>query len=128
MSMLPIKGTIRTPGSRLKVECRIYTTQREMLRAIRKDVVGGIANSTMACTVHQTKSTINDDSIAAVLFFSRTHLDPGTVAHEMVHAACNIIERRHKGGRGLTKAALLEEEQATLTGELVNAFRKRFSI
>lgn len=124
----PLFGRIRSPGSRLTVECRIYATQKEMLRAIRKDVVGGIANSTMACTVHQTRSTIDDKAIAAILFFSRTHLDPGTVAHEMVHAAWNIIERRHKGGKNLTRTYDLEEEQATLTGELVNAFRKRFSI
>lgn len=113
-------------GSRLKVQCRIYASQRDMLRAIRRDVIGGIANSTLACCVHGTRSTIDRKDIAAVVFFSKTHLDAGTIAHEMVHAAWNVIERRCKGAKNLHKRKDLEEEQATLTGDLVTDFKKRF--
>lgn len=117
-----IVGLIRAPGSKLKVQCRIYPTREDMLRGIRRDVVGGIANSTLACTVHATKSTVMDDAIAAIVFFSRRDVDRGTVAHEMVHAAANIIERR----RG--KLNDNEEPLALLAGELVNAFYKKFGI
>ena len=113
---------ISPPGSRLKVQCRIYPTQKEMLRGVRKDVVGGIANSTMACCVHQTKSTVEHDNLAAVVFFSKTHLDADTIAHEMVHAAHNIVQRRR---RNTENQDMHEEELATVTGELVGAFNRK---
>lgn len=120
--------TIRIPNSRLKVQCRVYATQREMHQGIRKDVIGGIANSTLACCVHQTKSTIHDDRIAAVVFFSRTHLDPGTIAHEMLHAAWNVLERRRVMIQKTKKVEHLEEMLATVTGDLVEAFHKRMPL
>lgn len=117
---------LRLRNSSLMVQSRVYDTQKEMLNAIRKDVIGGVANSTLACCVHATRSTVMQDSIAAIVFFSRTHLDAGTVAHEMVHAGHNILERRHRGGRRLTKDSKLEEELADITGELVNGFYKKY--
>lgn len=115
---MPLTIEITASSSKLKVQCRIFSTKREMLRGIRKDVIGGIENSTMACCVHATKSTIDRNDLAAIIFFSKTHLDRGTVSHEFVHAAHNIQERR-KGRKDR------EEDLATLTGELVNAFYKK---
>lgn len=124
----PVIDVIRTANSRLKVQCRIYPTKRAMLLAIRRDTVGGIANSTLACCMHQTKSTIMDDAIAAVVFLSRTHLDADTIAHEMVHAARNVLERRRRTIEKARDVFEAEELLATTVGELVGAFKKKFIV
>lgn len=114
--------TLKIPGSRLTVQYRIYPSQRQMLAAVRQDTVSGVENSALACTVHQTKSTISDDRIAGVVFFSKTHITIGTVAHEMVHAADNVIERRR------VKKGDLKEMRASVAGDLVDAFYKQFGL
>lgn len=117
--------TVRIPRSRMRIECRIFPKRNAMLQGIREDVIGGIGNSTVALTVTNTRSTRGDKNIASVVFFAKPTMDSDTVAHEMLHAAMNIMERRRK------KSAMLiafddktEEELACLVGSLVGSFNK----
>lgn len=122
MPHLPIHTFhIRVPKSRLRVQVRIFNSRRAMLRGIRADCIGGISNATLACTVYQTKSTLLDNTLAAIVFLARGNMDQGTVAHEFVHAAHNVLERK-KGKK--KKPDAIEEALADMTGDLVNAFYK----
>ncbi len=116
--------TITADGSKLKVQCRIYDSQREMLQGIRKAKVT-ISNDTVAyCSSERRKMP---KSHVAIVFFSRTHLTRGTVAHEFVHAGFSILARRKvKSIECTTENAPLDEERlAGITGDLVDAFYKK---
>jgi len=118
----------RAPGTKLKVECRIYPSQREMLRAIRKDRIGGIANDTMAyCATQRARMPAGK---AAIIYFSKTHLTRGIVAHEMIHATLAILARQKVRSVPCTTedAPDVEERLAGLAGDLVDEFYKRYGL
>lgn len=124
----PITHIIRPQGSKLKVECRLYQTHREMLRAIRKDDIGGIANDTMAyCATERSRMQAG---FAAIVYFCKPYLDHDTIAHEMDHASFAIMARqRVKEIPCVTDAAPpVEESHAYLLGSLVGAFYRKYSV
>lgn len=126
MNKDPIVGVIYPPNSRLKVECRIYPSQREMLRASRRHPSRSfsIGNNTMAFC--QTDS--NPPEYLAIVVFSRTHLSPGTIAHEFVHAALALMARRKISSIPCTtkEAVPVEEDLCHIVDTLVDRFHKKF--
>lgn len=122
-----LKGVIYPKGSRLKVECRIYESQREMLRDARKRPHSfSIANDTQALC---DTDFIPKGHLARV-FFCRTHISRGVIAHEMLHAAFGLLARRRvKSIDCTTKAASKDEEDLCyVMDSLVDRFYKKFGI
>lgn len=124
----PLVLQLRPGSSRLKVEARIYPTQREMLAAIRKDHISGIANNTMAFCATERKRM--KKGFAAIVYFSKTHITHGTVSHEFDHAAFAVMARRRVGSIPCTTedAPKHEEDHATLVEEMVEAFHKQYGL
>lgn len=119
----PRKITIYPPKSRLKVECRIYPTQRAMHKAARH--AGGISNDTLAyceCGIGEIPK-----KHLAIVYFSETHLDPDTVAHEFTHASLSYFARKKCKAIPCTtdRAEKLEEDFCYVLGALVGRFYKK---
>lgn len=128
----PVIHVIYPPSSRMKIECRVYATQRDMLVAIRKDgakgSMSGVANNTMAYCC--TYKDLIPAGHAAIIYFSKPHLTRGNVAHEMTHAGFSVLARRKiKSVECTTESAGKNEEALCyLVGDLVDRFYKRFGI
>lgn len=118
--------TIRARGSRLKVQVHVYESHRAMLVAARKN--GSISDDT-AAFCEGDPSAIPRGHFA-VIFFCRPHLTHGIVAHEMDHAAyCLMARRGIKVVKFHSDKPTPEEEMhATITGDLVDEFHRRFSV
>ena len=119
---------LQPSGSRLKVQCRLYESQREMLRAIRQDSIGGIANNTLAfCATYRAKLP---SWYAAIIYFSKTHITRGIVVHEFVHASLAILARRKVKNIPCTTedAPTAEEALAGLVECLTDAFHKKYGV
>lgn len=112
--MYPIIFKMRPLKGRRKVECRLYATKRDMLKAIRKDTIGGIENAVLACTVWAVRNR-TDKEVKAYVYLCKTHLCPGIVAHELYHVAEEFVKKT-------MPAEKREEAVAQLLGELVEAF------
>lgn len=106
------KCTLRIKNSKLVVRVFVFDTKKEMHQGIR---AAGAATSsdTLACVY------FGEGNVAAEVYFNRTHLDPGTIAHEFLHATANVMHRR-KGD-----FVQEEEEYARILDELVNKFYKK---
>lgn len=118
--------TFRIPvaKSKMQIEVRILPTRKEMLAAIRGANVGGIANSTYACTVRPKNVS---PRIAAIVFFTEKHIDPDIVSHEMVHAACFVLERRRVLSISLQSDGKDEEALAYLVQDFVGEFYEKLN-
>lgn len=119
--------TVGARGTKLKVECRVYKSQRAMLVAARQLGVG-IGNDTAA--VCEGSPSIVPKGKFAIIFFCKPHITKGVVAHEMDHAAFCLLSRRKKKTvdfiiDGATDA---EETHATIVGDLVDAFHKAYGV
>ncbi len=123
-----VSKILRVDGTKFKVECRVYDTHKQMLSAIRKDDISGIANNTLAyCATERRKMP---GGHAAIVYFCRKYLTHGTIAHEFDHASFAIMARRGVKQVGCTTedAAEGEEAHAHLVEHLVDAFYKKFGI
>jgi hypothetical protein len=119
---------LRIAGSRMKVVCRLYETQRAMLEGVRRFEIAGIANDTLAYCA--TQRSLMPPGTAAIVYFCRPHLSRGTIAHELDHAAFAIMARRRTRAIPCTteQAPREEEAHAYLLGDLIDAFHKRLGI
>ena len=119
--------TIRADGSKLKVQCLVSASQREMLQGIRRAGVT-ISNDTTAYC-HSERRKVPRGHVA-IVFFSKTHLSHGTVAHEFVHAGLSILARRKVKNIECTteNAPHDEEELAGIVGDLADAFYKKYGV
>lgn len=129
MSKSPEIIIIVPPGSRLKVECRIYKTRSDMLVATKKftrNLYPNVGKDTMAYCEPTLRLLPNKQHLA-VIFFNENDWTIGIVAHEMDHAANALMWRR--GMRSipcnLDMATEEEETHAEIMGELVDAFFKK---
>jgi len=124
--------TVRPSMSRLKVECRIYPTRKDMLAATRKFIHKRYNNvgKTTAAYCEGTKDLLPSKQHLAVVFFNKNDLTHGIIAHEFDHVANCLMYRW--GYRTLPvsidEATEIEEKHCYIVQDLVDAFHKRFSI
>jgi hypothetical protein len=123
--------TIKPQGTRLKVECRIYPTKKDMHAAAHKfsgSIYSNIGRKTEAyceCT-----PSLLPRGFFAVVFFYEKGMTNGILAHEMDHAAQGLLYRR--GHRQLPisidTATPLEEEHCYILQDLVDDFMRKCSL
>jgi hypothetical protein len=120
--------TLKPHGSALKVQCCVYPSQREMLRAIRTDRRGGIQNDTAAfCATERAKMP---RGFGAIVYLCKPYLTKGVVVHEFVHASLAILARRKIRNIPCTTedAPVVEETLASLVEHLTDAFHKKYGV
>lgn len=117
---------IYPPESRLKVDCRVYDTQRSMLAAIRRDDATGIANDTAAfCATDKIPA-----GHLAVIYFCKTYLTHENVAHEATHAGLALLARRKvkEVPCTITSNDDSEEMLAQIVGRLTGEFHRKHNV
>lgn len=114
-------------GTSLKVECRVYQSQREMLVAARS-FGPGVGNDTAALC--EGDPALMPRGRVAIVFFCRTHLTKGVVAHEMTHASLCLMARRGKKRLDIhvSENSDAEEGHADTVGNLVDEFHKKYGV
>lgn len=121
--------TFRPPGTKLKVECRVYPTSQAMVAAARKFIGGRYMNVTRN-TAAYCEGTVDliPEGRLAVIFFCQKFLSYGTIAHEFYHAAnCLMARRGHDSVPcSLDEATDLEESVAYIMGDMVDIFVKEY--
>lgn len=123
----PTVFTVGVKGTRLKAEVRVYKSQRSMLAAARQSV-GSIGNDT-AAFCEGTPSLVGKNRFA-IIYFCRTHLTKGVVAHEMSHAAFCLLARRKILCVPCDAAENTNEEEmhAGIVGDLVDDFHRQYGV
>lgn len=113
-----------TKGDRtlFEIEVRVYRSRAAMMRAARKDArtAPGLYERMYADGQTYRGVCSTSGGPEAVLFLNEQDLEPGTVAHEMLHAALADMRRRFKGNPLRHRST--EEHLATAVGDLRRAF------